>query len=112
MKLQGNHLKLQLHKNRGKDESDDWGLPGIDSWVFEETDVTRRHAMGKRLDNGMGWVDWSGPLYLSHINAGSRSSSLGKLVIFTKFLPSKVHSGELKSCQLREKDFVYFLWLL
>ena len=67
--------------------------------------MSRKHVMGKRLDNGMGWVDWSGPLYLSHINAGSRSSFLEQMVIFTKFLPSKVHFGELKSCQLGGKTF-------
>ena len=36
----------------------------MDLWVFEEAELSRKHMMGKRLDHGMGWVDWNDPLIL------------------------------------------------
>ena len=55
------HLKI---KYSGKVENDAWSLSGMDLWVFEEAELSRKHMMGKRLDHGMGWVDWNDPLIL------------------------------------------------
>ena len=58
-------------KYSGKAENDAWSVSGIYILVFEEAELSRKHVMGKRLDHGMGWVDWNGPLYQSHTNACS-----------------------------------------